>query len=33
MKTPLLSVLLLLLTGCSLVSKEQCLHHNWYGRG
>lgn len=33
MKTTLLSVLLLLLTGCSLVSKEQCLHHNWYGRG
>lgn len=33
MKTTLLSTLLLLLTGCSLVSKEQCQHHNWYGRG
>lgn len=33
MKSILLSTLLLLLTGCSLVTKEQCQHHNWYGRG
>lgn len=33
MKSILLSTLLLLLTGCSLVTKEQCRHHNWYGRG
>lgn len=34
MKFPLLfATLLLLLTGCSVVTKEQCQHHNWYGRG
>ena len=34
MKLPLLfTALLLLLCGCSMVTKEQCQRHNWYGRG
>ncbi len=34
MKYPLVTALLLLLcSACSVVSKEQCQHLNWYGRG
>ena len=34
MKYPLVTALLLLLcSACSIVSKEQCQHLNWYGRG